>query len=227
MEKVISIVAVTATLMEGGMNVAMPDKNVDGTAFLVNRQHVISEHYVPEPLRKPDTYGMSQLLREDAAAALEELFAAAQEAGVPLSTVSGYRSYSKQSTIYARKKASTGSAAKADELVARPGASEHQLGMAMDIAKKGGSQLNGGFGKTKQGQWVGENCWRFGFILRYQEGWEDITGYSYEPWHIRYVGREYAKAIYEAGVPMETFMSSHRLEVFDFLIHQAANEVLP
>lgn len=226
MEKMISVVALTAALLDGSMDAAMPDKNIDGTAFLVNRQHVISQYYIPDSLHKPDTYGMSQNLRDDAAAALEELFNAAKEAKLPLSTVSGYRSYSKQSTIYARKKASTGSAEKADELVARPGASEHQLGLAMDIAKKNGSQLNSGFGKTEEGKWVAENCWRFGFILRYQEGWEDITGYSYEPWHIRYVGKEHAKAIYEANVPMETYMSNHRLEVFDFLIHQT-NEVLP
>ena len=227
LEKVISIMAVTASLLDGGMDAAMPDKNIDGTAFLVNRQHVISELYVPE-VRKTDLYGMSQSMREDAATALEELFAAAkEEAGYSLSTVSGYRSYSKQATIYARKKANTGSAEKADQLVAKAGTSEHQLGLAMDIAKKGSSQLNGGFGKTKEGQWLNENAHRFGFIVRYQEGYEEITGYSYEPWHVRYVGKEHAKAIYESGVPMETYISAHRLEICDFLIHQVTNEVLP
>lgn len=226
--KVISIVAATAALLEGSMRVAMPDKNIDGNVFLVNRQHSVNEQYVPEPIRKTEVYGMSQSMREDAAAALEELFAAAKsEAGYSLATVSGYRSYSKQATIYARKKSTTGSVEKADALVARAGTSEHQLALAMDIAKKGGSSLNSGFGKTKEGQWVYENCHRFGFIVRYLEGFEDITGYSYEPWHIRYVGREQAQAIHDSGVPMETYMSAYRLDIGDYLIHQATNEVLP
>lgn len=226
LEKVLSLIVVSASLLEGSMDAAMPDKDVQGTVFLANRQHVMSEFYAPE-VRKTDLYGMSQSMREDAATALEELFAAAKEADLPLATVSGYRSYSKQSTIYARKKATLKSTEKADELVARPGASEHQLGLAMDIAKKGSSQLNGGFGKTKQGQWVSENAHLYGFIVRYQEGFEDITGYSFEPWHIRYVGKEHAAAIKASGLAMETYMSRYRLSVYDYLIHQATNEVLP
>jgi len=102
--------------------------------FLINRQHAVSEYFVPEALRKVEATGMSQSMRDDAATALEEMFAAAKEEGVTLSTVSGYRSYSKQSTIYARKKASQGEE-EADRVSARPGTSEHQLGLAMDISK--------------------------------------------------------------------------------------------
>ena len=225
--KVVSIVTAVAALLSGSMEAAMPDKNISGTMFLVNRQHAVSQAYVPDALRKTEVYGMSQSMREDAATALEELFAAAKEAGYSLSTVSGYRSYSKQSTIYARKKATTGSVEEADKLVAQPGTSEHQLGMAMDIAKKGSSSLNFSFGDTKEGQWVYENCYRYGFIVRYLEGFEDVTGYSYEPWHIRYVGREQAEAISLSGVPMETYMSGLKLEIYDYLIHQVTNEVLP
>lgn len=210
--------------MDGGMGTAMPDKNVDGTTFLINRQYVISEDYVPE-VRKTNLYGMSQSMREDAATALEELFAAAKEDGGSLSTVSGYRSYSKQSAIFNRKKATVGSVEKADEYVARPGASEHQLGLAMDVAKKSSSSLSSNFAKTKEGQWVVENAHRFGFIVRYQEGYEEITGYEYEPWHIRYVGKDHAEAIYKASIPMETYISAYKLDVFDYLIHQVTNEV--
>ncbi|MEG0126461.1 MAG: D-alanyl-D-alanine carboxypeptidase family protein, partial [Clostridia bacterium] len=100
--------AISVTLLGGSMNASMPDKNMEGTAFLVNRQHVISGDYVPQ-VRKTELYGMSQRMRGDAATALEELFATAKsEAGFSLATVSGYRSYSKQATIYARKKANTG-----------------------------------------------------------------------------------------------------------------------
>ena len=86
--------------------------------------------------------------------------------------------------------------------------------MAMDVGQRNSSAgLTSSFANTKGGEWIAENCWRFGFILRYQEGWEDITGYSYEPWHVRYVGPEHAKAMYEADVPMETYMEELREQV--------------
>ena len=221
--KVLSIVAASAALLDGSMKAAMPDKNMEGTMFLINRQHAVSEFFVPETLRKVEATGMSQSMRDDAATALEEMFAAAKEEGVTLSTVSGYRSYSKQSTIYARKKASQGEE-EADRVSARPGTSEHQLGLAMDIAKKNSSQLNTAFAETEEGQWVAGNAHRFGFIVRYLKEYEDVTGYMYEPWHVRYVGKEQARAIYESGVPMETYMTGYKLGVYDFLLHQATNE---
>lgn len=225
LEKVVSILALSAALLDGSMKTAMPDKNMDGTAFLVNRQHAISQFYVPDT-RKVIGPGMSQTMRDDAAAALEDMFAGAKEEGINLAIVSGYRSYSKQSSIYARKKATQGQEA-ADRVSARPGTSEHQLGLAMDLAKKGSSQLNTGFGKTKEGQWVSANAHKYGFIVRYPQEYEDVTGYMYEPWHVRYVGKELAEEIYESGLPMEIYMSGYKLEIYDYLIHQAANEVLP
>lgn len=221
LEKVISVIALSAALLDGSLDAAMPDKNIDGKVFLINRQHSISRRYVPSDLRKAVTYGVSQQMRDEAATALEQLFQAAREAGVPLSTVSGYRSYSKQSTIYQRKVDSIGRKA-ADRISARPGTSEHQLGLAMDIAKKGASSLTTAFADTPQGQWVSENAHRYGFIVRYLKDYEDVTGYSYEPWHIRYVGVEQATAIYESGLPMELYMSGYRLEIYDYLIHQAS-----
>ena len=226
LEKMISVIALSTVLLDGSMDAAMPDKNIDGKIYLVNRQHALHQRYVPPDLRDVLVQGMSQEMRQEAAAQLEALFEEAKAAGVPLASVSGYRSYSKQSTIYQRKVDSIGRE-DADRISARPGTSEHQLGLAMDVSKKGSSQLNKAFGETPQGQWLRENAHRFGFIVRYLEGYEDITGYDYEPWHIRYVGIEYATAIYHSGVPMETYMSGHRLEVFDYLIHQVTNEVLP
>lgn len=227
LEKVVSVIALSATLLGGSMETALPDKHIDGKVFLVNRQHALSQRYVPPDLRPAEVTGTSQKMRNEAATALESLFEAAKEAGYPLDSVSGYRSYSKQSTIYQRKVQNTGSKKEADRLVARPGTSEHQLGLAMDVAKKGSSALNSGFGKTPQGQWLYQNAHRFGFIVRYLEGYEEVTGYDYEPWHIRYVGTEHAKEIYESGVPMEMYMSSYKLEVYDYLIHHVTNEVLP
>lgn len=226
LEKMISVIALSAVLLDGSMDAAMPDKNIDGRVYLVNRQHALHQRYVPPDLQNVLVQGISQDMRHDAAVALEALFEEAKAAGVPLASVSGYRSYSKQSTIYQRKVDTIGQK-EADRISARPGTSEHQLGLAMDVSKKGSSQLNKTFGETPQGQWIRENAHRFGFIVRYLEGYEDITGYDYEPWHIRYVGEEYATAIYHSGVPMETYMSGYRLEVYDYLIHQVTNEVLP
>ncbi len=219
----LSVVLTGAALLSGSKNAALPEKNINGDIFLVNRQHVISEQYVPDSLRKTQVHGMSQSMREDAAAALEELFQAAQSEGIRLSTVSGYRSYSKQSLIYSRKVGRTGSEAEADKLVARPGTSEHQLGLAMDLATRDSSTLSERFASTAEGQWVYANCQRFGFIVRYLKGYEDVTGYSYEPWHIRYVGRENAEAIAASGLPLETYLSGWKLELYDYLIHQAMN----
>lgn len=219
----LSIVLTGAALLSGSKNAALPEKDIGGTIFLVNRQHVISEQYVPEPLRKTQVHGMSQSMREDAAAALEELFQAAQSDGIKLSSVSGYRSYSKQSLIYSRKVGRTGSEAEADKLVARPGASEHQLGLAMDLATRNSSTLSEKFGSTPEGQWVYANCQRFGFIVRYLKGYEDVTGYSFEPWHIRYVGPEHAEAIAASGLPFETYLSGWKLELYDYLLHHATN----
>lgn len=224
LEKIVSIVALSATLLKGGMDMAMPDKNIDGTFYLVNRQHTISGSYIPD-VRFVDVYGMKQSMKDIAASALEEMFAAAKADKVGLASVSGYRSYAKQQTIYSRKQQKTDEAT-ADSLVALPGSSEHQLGMAMDLAQKGGSQLNSGFGKTKAGQWISANAYLYGFIIRYPEDKTDITGYAFEPWHVRYVGKQYAKEIIESGEAMETYVSAHRLETYDFLIKQTS-EVLP
>lgn len=216
-----------ASLLCAGMMMAAssvqtiaPQNNVDGTLFIVNRTYRISKDYVPETV-KAQVKGSLRSMRPDAAAALEEMFAACkEESGVTLVSVSGYRSYGKQSRIYKNKLENVGgSKEKADEYVARPGASEHQTGFAMDVGqKKSKAGLTASFGKTKGGKWVAENCWRFGFILRYQEGWEDITGYNYEPWHVRYVGKEHAQAMHEADVPMETYMADYQEKLLIHLI---------
>lgn len=176
-------------LLNSSMHTALPDKNVDSTLFLVNRWHSISELYEPTVVRV-NGVGLAQSMRTDAAQAMDSMIQAAkEEAGLTLTIISGYRSYSKQATIYARKvRNSGGNTVKADMLVARPGTSEHQLGLAMDLAKKGGSSLNEKFATTPEGKWVYENAHRFGFIIRYLKDYEEITGYSWEPWHVRYVG---------------------------------------
>ena len=196
-------------LTSSAIDTAAPQHDAQGLLFLINREWRVTKAFVPE-YRLADVPGQVRNMRDDAATALEKMYAACKkEAGVTLVSVSGYRSYGKQNNIYqARVKSS--SRAAADEYVARPGASEHQLALAMDVGQKGKVNLNEGFARTKGGIWLAENCWRFGFILRYGKGWEEITGYEYEPWHVRYVGEEYAKMVHEKNVPFETFMKDLR-----------------
>ena len=209
-----SLAAAGMMLLSSGLDAAAPQHDVDGTLFLINRQWRVSQNFVPEVV-SAQVQGNVRQMRLDAAAALEEMFAVCrEETGLNMVTISGYRSYKTQSNIYDRKLRNVGSAAKADEYVARPGASEHQLGLAMDVNQRAReSGLTSSFGNTVTGKWLRDNCWRFGFILRYQEGWEAVTGYNFEPWHVRYVGKEYAKAIYEMDVPLETFMLALRESV--------------
>lgn len=206
-----SLAAAGTMMFSAPADLAAPQHDESGLLFLINRQWRVSENYVPE-LRTTNVTGQVRKLRPDASYALEEMFAACkEEAGVSLVSVSGYRSYAKQTTIYNNKlKRVGGSVEKADEYVARPGASEHHLGLAMDVGQAGKTNLTTGFANTKGGKWIAENSWRFGFILRYQEGWEDVTGYNYEPWHVRYVGKENAELIYQADVPLETYLQELR-----------------
>lgn len=206
LEQLLSLAAAGTIMLSSALNAAAPHNDVNGLLFLQNRQWRVSEAYEPA-LRKADIPGQLQEMRVDAAAALESMFADCVAAtGEKLISVSGYRSYQRQATIYANKVESVGSKKKADEYVARPGASEHQLGLAMDVGRKSDRNLTAAFGRTPAGKWLAEYCWKYGFILRYQEGWEDVTGYKSEPWHFRYVGLEHARAIHENQMPLENYL---------------------
>ena len=136
----------------------------------------------------------------EAMEALDELFAAGEEAGLTYWIASGFRSYQRQETIYNRYVNKDGQA-EADRYSARPGHSEHQTGLAFDL-----NVLEQSFGETPEGIWLAENCWRYGFIIRYPQEKEDITGYMYEPWHVRYLGKDLAQAVYESGLCLEEYL---------------------
>ena len=214
LEQLLSLAAAGSMMISNSLLAAAPQNDVDGLLFLQNRQWRVSRYFEPATL-KANVPGQLQDMRADAAAALEEMFAACKaEIGVTLKAVSGYRSYQRQATIYQNKLDRVKTKEKADQFVARPGASEHQLALPMDVGQKSDDvNLTSSFGRTKGGKWVAENCWRFGFILRYQEGWEDVTGYEYEPWHVRYVGLENARLIHEADMPLETYLLMLREDV--------------
>ena len=215
-----SMAAAGMMLLSIPLDTAAPQNDADGNLFLVNRQWMVSEGFEPAGLREAQVSGSVRRMRDDAAAALEEMFAACkEETGMTLISVSGYRAYKSQYNIYHRKLVNVKhNEAKAQEYVAPPGASEHQTGLAMDIGQKNAAALNEKFRNTVGGKWAAENCWRFGFILRYGEEWEDITGYKYEPWHFRYVGKELAKEIHEADEPLETWLIRYRMSLIADLL---------
>ncbi len=157
--------------------------------------------YRPAPLAAPanvrNISGGS--LRADAASALTAMVAAANTAGAgEIALDSGFRSYRTQQSTYGGQVSAHGRA-HADTVSARPGYSEHQSGLAADVtACSSGCVGLESFAGTAQQQWVAAHSWEFGWIVRYEDGYTDITGYSPEPWHLRYVGPELA-AEYHAG----------------------------
>jgi D-alanyl-D-alanine carboxypeptidase len=137
--------------------------------------------------------GDERQLRSVAAAALETMFAAAAKEGISLTLQSGYRSYELQTSVYNRYVSRQGKAV-ADSQSARPGYSEHQTGLGADIGTATGNcNVETCFAETKEGIWLASNAPSFGFVIRYPEGKTAVTGYIYEPWHIRYVGSELAQ----------------------------------
>jgi len=226
--KVISLIIAGSMAVSHAIFAAAPQHDANGLLFLVNRQYMVSSNFTPE-LAMSDVPGQVRRMRPDAAAALKEMFRACKaETKKELLSISGFRSYEKQQGIYNRKLRSVKKdVAKAQEYVAPPGASEHQTGLAMDIGQKHKEHLEVSFRDTEGGKWCRENCWRFGFILRYGEEWEDITGYKFEPWHFRYVGLEYAREIHEANVPLETWLIGHRVEVLRQILTGGDDIVIP
>lgn len=187
------------------------DLTPDSITALVNRDYKLTEDYIPEDLVVPDVrftfsyYDDKKLMRSEAAAALEELFAAGDREGIKLYGVSAYRSYTRQYTIYATNLITKG-VNHTNRYSAAPGASEHQTGLVIDVSSvSAGQSLEEIFGTTPEGIWLAENASRFGFIIRYPKDMEDLTGYYYEPWHIRYVGKPLAAYLYENGLTLDEY----------------------
>ncbi|SEJ36767.1 M15 family metallopeptidase [Demequina mangrovi] len=169
------------------------------TWVVVNKLRPLDpEGFAPEDLASVDGVGGGARMRADAAAAMTALHAAAEEADAGFSITTGYRDHAFQSSLYEGYVASRGRSA-ADRFSARPGYSEHQTGLAADIRSEG-CDLEACFASTAAGVFVAEHGWEFGFIVRYPAGAEDVTGYIYEPWHLRYVGVELAAYLHEEGV---------------------------
>ncbi len=179
---------------------------------IVNKRRSVPESFVPEltvpnvRLRLAHTEQQMKVSSQ-AVTAIEEMFQAAQADGINLVFGSGYRSGTLQRQFYESYRSKDGQVA-ADTYSARPGHSEHQTGLAVDLTSPGGAcHLQTCWQDTVEGKWTAANAYKFGFILRYPEGKDAITGYQYEPWHFRYVGKELSVEIQKTGQTLEEFFN--------------------
>ena len=157
---------------------------------LINKYNALPHDYAP-----PDLVNIGQsMMRAEAAEAMNEMIEAAAADGFRLWVQSGYRSYGIQVTLYDRYSANDGVEG-ADIYSARPGHSEHQSGLTADL-----NTITDAFGLTPEGIWTAENCWQYGFIVRYTSENTNITHYKPEPWHMRYIGRDAAREMHELGM---------------------------
>lgn len=159
---------------------------IDGI-LVVNKTYALPADYAPG-------------VDAEAQAAFDKMQADAADEDVNIYISSGYRSYDYQAGLYQRYVDKDGKA-EADRYSARPGHSEHQTGLAFDL-----NTIDNSFAETKEGKWVLRNCYKYGFIIRYPADKEDVTGYMWEPWHIRYLGVETAKAVYDSGLCLEEYL---------------------
>jgi D-alanyl-D-alanine carboxypeptidase len=175
--------------------------------ILINKEFALPQDYVPKDLIKADMplspRSNYQYVRKDAHDALKTMFDSARDDGYELWFHSGYRSYASQKLLYENYVKRYGQA-QADIFSAKPGHSEHQSGLAVDISSPGSEgPFAVAFGDSPEGRWVAQHAHIYGFVVRYPKDKTEITGYMYEPWHLRYVGVELATILFESGQVME------------------------
>ncbi|NLY44005.1 MAG: M15 family metallopeptidase [Clostridiaceae bacterium] len=200
---------------------------ISGDLILVNKWTSLEPSYVPEDLIEiPDNDSSETIkcsipglqIKKSVYEALTNMFISAKNAGYDdLVVISGYRSYDLQDTLYKnevnklkQKYGEQNAEKKAAEVVAPPGTSEHQAGLAIDLTISSFLQeadpLVEEFGQTAQGKWLQENSWKYGFIIRYLPDKKDLTGIIYEPWHLRYVGMPHSEIMYKNNWCLEEYL---------------------
>ncbi|GHU72730.1 hypothetical protein AGMMS49992_09300 [Clostridia bacterium] len=179
----------------------------DGFLVLANTEHLLSSTFKPDDLvniavRKTSSTAIQ--MRRPVSQALSAMFEAALADGLKLYAASGFRSYQTQKTQYAMRLERVGYD---DNMVQKPGASDHQTGLGIDVVNYSmiGQRFSQSFINTKEGQWLADHCYEYGFIIRYLKGKKDVTGINYEPWHLRYVGEEAARYINDNSLTLEEF----------------------
>lgn len=193
--------------------------NSEAMTVIVNKQRSLPEGYEPDDLVEPnvpfsfDGPHEKRHMRKEAAEALEKLFAGAKADDIELRAVSGYRSYQRQVSIY-NNNVKTKGKEYTDRVSSVPGHSEHQTGLAIDVSSPSvGNAIEEVFGTSKEGQWLAEHVAEYGFIIRYPKGEEGITGYVYEPWHIRYVGTDLAPDVVKSGLTLEEYFDEANIKL--------------
>ena len=169
--------------------------------IIVNKYNKLDSTFTPTKLVELDKCSNGgEYLVEEAKLAYDKLCSASLKEGLKLGVTSAYRSFESQQDVYATYLKNNGQEY-VNQYVATPGYSEHQTGLALDIK----STVSSPFKKTKEYNWMLKNAYKYGFILRYPEDKENITGYSSEAWHFRYVGEEIAKYIYENNITYDEY----------------------
>lgn len=172
--------------------------------MLVNKYHKLPSDFVPELVELPQSLcspGVGkQYLQKEALKAFKKMHLDAKESGLSITAYGTYRSIDLQDQIWQRAVNSGRTVEDVDSLNARGGHSEHNTGLAVDVI--GNDYF---VEKTKEYQWYKDNCHKYGFIIRYPEGMDHITGYAYEPWHLRYLGEDLAGLVYESGLTYEEY----------------------
>lgn len=179
-------------------------KNLNDINVLVNKNNRLPKNFKPDDLvvLSLECANENKFLRKEAANHFEKMCQEAKKQGYKIIAVSSYRSYFYQQELYHYYVDHMGEK-KALKSSAKPGYSEHQTGLAIDIMGSTGTYNE--FEDTKEFHWMKQNAYKYGFILRYPNGKEHITGFKYEPWHYRYVGEELASYLYEKNLTLEEY----------------------
>jgi zinc D-Ala-D-Ala carboxypeptidase len=185
------------------------DPGAEWATLIVDTERALGEGFAPSDLRNiadagfPLTDGLA--VRELVIPDLDAMRQAAADNGTPISILAGYRSYQQQVDLFERRVTEMG-ASEAGSRVARPGHSEHQLGTAIDVTTEGETDVDQAWGASPHGQWIASNAHKYGFILSYPQDAQSRTCYDYEPWHLRYVGRELAADVIASGLTMREYL---------------------
>ena len=194
-------------------------KDLDVTV-LVNKEHILDKDYVPLEMYVVDENennfhqfkdaSLKPMLRIDIKEYVDKLINDAQGLGLPIIVDSGYRSYNYQQVVLDALIKEKGD--EAFKLVALPGASEHQTGLAIDFAYYENGIYNDDVKENdKEAIWLKNNAWKYGFILRYPKGKENVTGYNFEPWHFRFVGLKLAKYLFKNDLTLEEYYKNSNI----------------
>ena len=198
---------------EPGEEPVAGDPATDWPTTVIDTGHRLPPEFAPADLVEVTEAGFESRdrVRTFVIADLAALRAAAEANGTPIVVISGYRSFDYQANLFADRTTEVGEEA-ASLRTARPGHSEHQLGTAVDVLDPGVGDLTTAFGQTPAGQWVAAHAHEYGFVLSYPEGARDRTCYEFEPWHLRYVGRDLAAQIHESGSTAREWMLAERAD---------------